>query len=392
VEPELEEDALMRMPAWRVFWKVTLPRAKLSIAAAGLWLALQVGGEITITDMMQVRTFAEEIYTQSAVISSAEAYPLARVSALALPQTVLLAVLALWAVHRWDRTLPPRESMASGRRLFHLGKVRWGVTLAAGGLILLFAGTPLASLVWRAGHVDSTGIWSFHVLSRSLELAFKSDGGQLWTAVVVAVVSATQITIVALVLVWLANTSGRVRLLILAVLVWTWATPGPLLGLALKECIQGLLFLPEPVGRWLYFGPSPAPLMWSNLVRFVPCAVVFLWPVYRLIPGELHDLARLERRTWFDSWRRVILPLMQGALLSTTCLVALLCLGEVSSAKVVSTAGLPGFAEMIFTQMHYGVTNALAAQCLLLLGIVLVGAVLFRWLALRSSPRRQGGG
>ena len=61
----------MRMPGWRVFWKVTLPRAKLSIAAAGLWLALQVGGEITITDMMQARTFAEEIYTQSAVISSA---------------------------------------------------------------------------------------------------------------------------------------------------------------------------------------------------------------------------------------------------------------------------------------------------------------------------------
>jgi iron(III) transport system permease protein len=390
VEPELEEDALLRMPAWRVFWMVTLPRAKLSVAAAGLWLALQVGSEITVTDMMQVRTFAEEIYTQSAVISPTMAYPLAGVSALALPQTVLLAILVLWAVHRWDRALPPRESVASGARLFQLGKARWVVALLLGGPILLFTSAPLVSLVWRAGRADPSGTWSLHALEQSLDLALLTSGGQLWTAGVIAVVSAAQITIVALVLIWLASTSGRLRLVILAALVWTWATPGPLVGLGLKECIQGLLILPEPVGRWLYFGPSPAPLMWSNLVRFVPCAVVFLWPVYRLIPGELLDLARLERRTWFDSWRRAILPLMQGALLSTACLAALLCLGEVSSGKVVSTAGVPGFAEMIFTQMHYGVTGALAGQCLLLLGVVLPGAVLFRFLALGSISRREG--
>lgn len=386
VEPELEEDALMRRPAWQVFWKVTLPRAKIAIAAASLWLVLQVAGEITVTDMMQVRTFAEEIYTQSAIISSTAAYPLAPVTALALPQTVLFAILVVWAVHRWDQTLPPRESMASSPRLFRLKRARWTITLVVGGSILLFTCMPLASLVWRAGYVDSTRTWSIVVLRRSLDLALRSTGGQLLTVVAVAVVSAVQITVVALLLIWLASTSRWVRLPTLAVLVCTWAMPAPLVGLGLKECIHGLLFLPEPVDRLLYFGPSPAPLMWSNLVRFVPCAVLFMWPVYRLIPNELHDMGRLERRHWFDSWRRVIIPLMQGTLLSTMCLVTLLCLGEVSSSKVVSTAGLPGFAEMIFTQMHYGVTNALAAQCLLLLSVVLLGTILFRWLSFRPPP------
>src|SRR5262249_29343976 len=64
VERELEEDALLSASPWRVLWWVTLPRCRAAIAAAGLWVALQAATEITVTDMMQVRTFAEEVYSQ----------------------------------------------------------------------------------------------------------------------------------------------------------------------------------------------------------------------------------------------------------------------------------------------------------------------------------------
>ena len=54
--------------------------------------------------------------------------------------------------------------------------------------------------------------------------------------------------------------------------------------------------------------------------------------------------------------------------------MAVLSLGEFSAGKLVSTPGMPSFAEAVFTQMHYGVTNDLAAMCLLLLGAVGLGA------------------
>src|SRR5262249_29420883 len=64
VERELEEDALTAAGPWKVLRYVTLPRSLAALGAAALWVALQTGTEITVTDAMQVRTFAEEIYSQ----------------------------------------------------------------------------------------------------------------------------------------------------------------------------------------------------------------------------------------------------------------------------------------------------------------------------------------
>ena len=43
---------------------MTLPRARGAVLAAAAWVALLTAHEITVTDMTQVRTFAEEVYTQ----------------------------------------------------------------------------------------------------------------------------------------------------------------------------------------------------------------------------------------------------------------------------------------------------------------------------------------
>ena len=58
---------------------------------------------------------------------------------------------------------------------------------------------------------------------------------------------------------------------------------------------------------------------------------------------------------------------------SAAVAVAVLSLGEVSAGKLVSTPGMPSFAETVWVQMHYGVTNNLAASCLLLLATVGAG-------------------
>ncbi|TMQ34128.1 MAG: ABC transporter permease subunit [Planctomycetota bacterium] len=82
VERELEEDALLAAGPWRVFWNVTLPRCRAAAVAAALWVGLMIVTEITVTDMMRVRTFAEEVYTQL-VLGNDEA--LARAVAVSFP-------------------------------------------------------------------------------------------------------------------------------------------------------------------------------------------------------------------------------------------------------------------------------------------------------------------
>ena len=71
-EPELEEQALLDAPAWRVFCSVTLRRALPGVVVAGIWVALMTAGEMTVTDLYQIRTLAEELYTGFAMSTGEE--------------------------------------------------------------------------------------------------------------------------------------------------------------------------------------------------------------------------------------------------------------------------------------------------------------------------------
>ena len=62
VEPELEESARLDFGPWRVLTRVTLRRAVGAIAAAALAVAVLTAGDMTVTDLLQVRTYAEEAY------------------------------------------------------------------------------------------------------------------------------------------------------------------------------------------------------------------------------------------------------------------------------------------------------------------------------------------
>ena len=168
------------------------------------------------------------------------------------------------------------------------------------------------------------------------------------------------------------------RVALLGLIAVAWAMPGPVIGLGLKDFIRHLCDLTdiEIIQRALYFGPSPVPVVWADVIRFFPCAVAVLWPVMRLEPRELRDAARVDGAGPLREWRYVALPLSLRTCVLGALAVAVLSLGELSASKMVSTPGWQGYAEILFAQMHYGVTNDLAARCLVMLGLVTIGGAL----------------
>ncbi len=64
VEPDLEDAARLDLSPWMVTGQVTLRRSLGALAAAALAVAVLTAGDMTVTDLLQVRTYAEECYTQ----------------------------------------------------------------------------------------------------------------------------------------------------------------------------------------------------------------------------------------------------------------------------------------------------------------------------------------
>ncbi len=326
---------------------------------------------------MQVRTFAEEVYTQ--LVGGPDADEgVARAVAVTLPFVLLVAVAVGAAAHFWERRLPARATLRMPPLLFRLGRWRRPLAVLVAVLGCLLLGMPLASLVWRAGLVGTPPVWSAPTTMQYLLRACRPpEGWLLVDSLLLAAGSGVLVAAAGLLACWAARGARWFRIGVLVLMAVAWTMPGPLIGLGLKATIDGLLEV--SASRWLaavlYHGPSPLPLMWVDAVRFFPCAVAVLWPVVRLLPAELGDAARVDGATPRQELRHVVWPLTSAVCGQAALAVAVLSLGELSAGKLVATPGMPGYATEIFTQMHYGVTNELAARCLLLLTLAAAGGI-----------------
>ena len=123
----------------------------------------------------------------------------------------------------------------------------------------------------------------------------------------------------------------------------------------------------------------------GNIVRFLPVAMALLWPVVRLVPRELIESARLDGAGPVRELVWVGGPYVRVAALRAAVAVTILALGELSAGKLVSTPGAESYAEVVWAQLHYGVSGDLAARCLLLLAAALAGVAV-----LGALSRRRG--
>lgn len=390
VERELEEDALLVAHPWKVLWRVTLQRCRAAIFAAGMWVALQTATEITVTDMLQVRTYAEEVYNQFVFARPT----LAGAVAVSLPVVVLTALVVGVAARRWERTLPPLEQVDEPLPLLELGAWRWFAlaVMTLGAVVLV--GVPLAGLIWKAGLAGSPETWSAAALWASVARVPQAHGGLLLISLGAAAAAGVVAAVLGLVSCWLALESRWLHAGLLVLMAVAWAMPGPIIGLGLKDTILKLLDAEElfagsaggPVRAALYDGPSPLPVIWATLVRFFPYALAVLWPVVRLVPRDLLDSARVDGASPLGELRWVVAPLCAAGCLRAALAVGVLSLGELGAGKLVETPGSQTFAHEVFNQMHYGVTNHLAGLCLVLLAMVVVGASAVSVLCVRSAP------
>jgi iron(III) transport system permease protein len=381
VERELEEDALTVAGPWRVLWHVTLPRAAASLGVAALWVGLQTATEITVTDVMQLRTFAEEVYNQFVAPEPSGDHgggAVARACAVTLPIVLLSAALLVGMVAAWERRLPPRENLTQPALLFRLAKARWVCWALLLALGVTMVAIPLGSLVWRAGLHNAPREWSPRIVVQHLKAVSDLELPRLVRSLVVALAAGTICAGLGLTACWVALGSRRFRYGVLVLMAVAWAMPGPIVGVGLKATIEQILDVTGStvLKHLLYSGPSSAPVLWVDLIRFFPCAAVVIWPVIRLLPAELRDQARVDGALPVQELLRVVLPLTLVACLRAGLAVAVLSLGELSAGKLVNTPGAETYATEVFSQMHYGVTNDLAARCLWLLAAVAVGGLL----------------
>lgn len=375
VEPELEESARLEYGAWRVLWVVTLRRAVGAIGAAALAVAVLTAGDMTVTDLLQVRTYAEEAYVQFIL-----GHGLADAAVVALPPLVVLGSGILLAARAMSQYDPARlASAGAGIRVYSLG--RWRV--AAGAVLVLIVGNavafPLYGMIWRAGRVGGRATigqpptWSLAGLEGTLARATGEVHDPLVASLIWASIAATVVVILAFGLAWAGRSSRGWRWAMLGALALALATPGPVAGRALVLAYRDVPALYD----------SSAIVVMAQALRALPYVILVLWPFVRSFPQDYLDAAALDGRGPVGRMVWVALPLSVRPLLAAWLVALALSLGELAATDQVYPPGVEPMSVFLWGLLHTGIASDLAGVALIMLATIaaagLAAAIAIGW-------------
>lgn len=394
VEAELEEDAATCAPAYRVLAHVTLPRAGAAIVLAGLWTAIVTSGEISVTDLFQVRTFAEEVYTQAALgafdTEPDVAEPVSAVGLwLGLALLILLAAMALVVVRSWIAELsdvPHRPPW-----IWRLRGARWPMAVAMWLSVALVAGVPLGNLVYKAGvrvtTADSARLrsWSAVKVAQRMAAAPAEHAPELWHSAELGTAAASAALLVGVPLAWSLRGARRTPWGRLTALAACLAVPGPLLAIGLIRLLNRPAdSLLAPLG-WLYDSDF-APWL-AQTIRALPLVTLLLWAALATIPQVMLDAARADGA---GPWQRLVwiaLPQRWPAVAAAWLIGLAVAVGDLAATVLVVPPGPTTISVRIFSLLHYGVEDRVASICLVLVLALAVVASLVMVLVARTGDR-----
>lgn len=383
VEPDLEESALLDGSPLAVFWQVTLRRSAAALGAACLWVGIVAAGEMTVTDFFQVRTYAEEIYTEISTGATPEDLALGW-----LPSLALIACLSVAGMLLCARMTPvPRWPTWQQLPVFPLGAWRGPLTLLVGLIVTLLVGVPLGNLIYKAGllaHPTDDGLVRSWSLLKSLQITATSPNHyapEFGWSLGVGSLAATTAVVVGTLMAWLARQNRACAALTLLVTATCLTLPGPLLGLGLIWLLNRRE-LPWLTNLYDYSVLAP----WLALsLRSLPPAVLIAWHALRSIPQEQLELALLDgagpvrRLVW------IALPQRRTALVIAWLVAFAFALGDLAASILVVPPGMMTLSIQIFSKLHYGQEDDVAGICLALIALFAALAALIIRLQARSS-------
>jgi iron(III) transport system permease protein len=361
---DLEDNARLDAGQWRVLWRVTIPQAAWGIALTILIVVLIVATDFTVADLLVVRTFAEEVYSQYALHGSAAGPVLAAVpvlAALALLLGLIQARYRLLGEHSpWQFGVPPREVV--------LGRWRWVAGVACFAVLAVTVGVPAAALVRKVGSVVQMAKL---VVDLRRELVISVCG---------ALTAALLVVALGVGLAWSAARTRRLRWIVLAGVILLLAAPAPVVGISLIDLFN------RP-GRLGAIYDSPAIMVLGYFVRFLPLGCVLLIPAVRRVPQETEAAACIDGCDWRGVQWHVYWPAVFPDVLFVGLVIMILCFGEIGTTVLLAPPAWPPAAVRAFTLLHFGVYQDLAVLALATVACILVPWLLILWVSRRRrSP------
>lgn len=389
-DPALEESALMSgagIPA--MFFRVTLPLVRPALLAAVLVMVVR-GLESFETPALLGIPAGRWVLT-SRIYEALNTFPV-RYDRAAIYSLTLLMITALGLAYVQHSTRQAaRYQTITGKgfrpRPLDLGAWRW--PLAAGFVLyfLFVVVAPVAVLLYVAllpfyMPPGAEAFSSFTLDGFRTMLEFPAVGRSLRNSALLSVASATILMLFMSVVAWLVVRSrlrgGRVLDTLTA---FPLAYPGLVLGV-------GMLFVylrvPLPIYGTLWI------LLIVYVTRYMPYAMRYAASSLSQVGAELEESARMSGARWWDTFRRILVPLMFPGLLAGWIYVMIVSVRELSASILLYSPGTEVFSVVIWEMWESGRHHTLASIGVTMVGVLVAAVAIAYKLGANVGVRDDG--
>ena len=367
MDPSLEESALMSGASrWTTFRKITVPLVRPAIVASILIMTVRSLESFEVPALLGLQN-GIYVFT-SRIYFVLRTYPpdLASAGALAVG-LLLIAVLGVILSNRVGKNSKSYQTVTGKGfrpRPMELGKWRPLAGVLIVGYFLMTVIAPLAVLLYTSLLKFYTAPSVEAVRSMTLdnyrELAGLSQAGTaLKNSLLLGLGSATLVMLFMSIAAWIVvRGKMRGRGLVDQLAFVPLVIPGLVLGLALSFVY---LRSPVPIYGTIFI------LLIAYCTRYMPYGMRYAVTSMHAISAELEESAQVCGASWWQTFRRVLLPLLSPGLVAGFVYILIVSFRELSSSILLYSPGNEVLSILIFEQFENGQFTVLAA-----LGVAMV--------------------
>jgi iron(III) transport system permease protein len=374
MDPSLEEAALMAgAPRHLLLRRITIPLVRPAIVSAILLMFVQSLESFEVPGLLGLQNgiyvFTSRIYF--VLRQFPIDYGAAGAYALGLLAFAVVGVAASGWLSRDARSYQTVTGKAFRPRPMELGRARPLV----GALVVLFFAVavvlPIAVLVYAsllkfysAPSLDSIRTMSLANYRNVLHMPLAITA--LRNSVLLGVGAATAVMFLTAVASWVVVRTRAVGRRLLDVVAFTpLVVPGLVLGLALSF-VYLRTSLPIYGTLWI--------LLIAYSTRFLPFGMRYASAAMSQTSGELEESAHVCGASWWQTFRRVLLPLASSGILAGWVYILVVSFRELSSSILLYSPGKEVLSILIWEQFENGQFTTLAAigVCMVAILVLLV--------------------
>ncbi|MCW1097445.1 MULTISPECIES: ABC transporter permease [Streptomyces] len=374
MDPSLEESAAMSGASrLTVLRRITVPLVRPALISAALLMFVQSLESFEVPALLGLQNgiyvFTSRIYF--VLRSYPTDYGAAGAYAIGLLVIAAAGVLLSSWLQRSSRNFQTVTGKAFRPRPVELGRARPFVGVAVVLYFLVTVVLPVAVLVYAsllpyyaAPSAETLSSLTFDNYRQvfDMPLAFTA----LKNSLILGLGAATVVMLLTTVVSWVVlRTKARGRRFLDLLAFTPIVIPGLVLGLALAFVY---LRMPLPVYGTLLI------LLVSYCTRYLPYGMRYSSAAMAQMAPELEESAAVSGASWFQTFRRVLLPLMSSGILAGWVYILVVSFRELSSTILLYSPGKEVLSVLIWEQFENGQFTTLAALgvCMVLLLVVLV--------------------